>query len=91
VAIRITEIHRNGRFRLVSVTEIHRSPYRGPEGFGRSTPVTTGRGVSSPFLSHDSHLGHEHRGALDSLFWNTQQPAPDMSDEELAHAYFAAP
>lgn len=92
MAIRITEIHRNGRFRLVSVTEIHRSPYRGPGGFGRSTPVSAGGGVNSPFLSSDSYLGHEHTGALDSLFWNNQQPAmPELSDEELAHAYFAAP
>jgi hypothetical protein len=31
-------------------------------------------------------------GALDSLSWNTKQtPLPVMSDEELAHAYFAQP
>jgi hypothetical protein len=84
VAIRITEIHRNGRFRLVSVTEIHRSPYRGPEGFGRSASVIN----SLP----DNGLGHEHMAAMDFLSWHSQQPAaPVLSDEELAHAYFAAP
>ena len=84
MAIRITEIHRNGRFRLVSVTEIHRSPYRGPEGFGRSSPVINSK--------TDNGLDHEHTGATDSLFWNTQQTSlAELSDEELAHAYFAQP
>lgn len=67
MAIRITEIHRNGRFRLVSVTEIHRSPYRGPEGFGRSASVTN----SKP----DNGLGNEHMAAQDCLSWHSQPSA----------------
>lgn len=34
MAGRITEIYRNCRFRWLSVTEIHRSPYRGAVVFG---------------------------------------------------------
>jgi hypothetical protein len=34
MAMLITEIDRNHRIRLFPVTEIHRSPYRGPVGFG---------------------------------------------------------
>lgn len=39
MAMLITEINRNSRFRSFAVTELHRSPYRGPGGFGRSSPV----------------------------------------------------
>jgi len=84
MAMLITEINRNSRIRLFAVTELHRSPYRGPGGFGRSSQFTN----SKP----DNGLGHEHMAAMDSLSWHSQQPAmPNLSDEELAHAYFATP
>jgi hypothetical protein len=92
VAMRITEINRKSRFRSFAVTELHRSPYRGPGGFGRSTPVTAQERVNCPFPKPQQPLRpRTHMGASDSPSWNTQQPATEMSDEELAHAYFAAP
>lgn len=56
----------------------------------RPTAVTAKGGLCCPLPSSDSDLGHEHTGTVHPPC-KTQQPATEMSDEELAHAYFAAP